>query len=365
MALTSRDETDLLLPLFDGMNENPRFATFLERLRRRTGALHVTLIFDDPPSGIDTVLGAGPDLAARAGALGLEPPHLADRTHLRALRAGRTYSLGEFVDHDPVARAARARWMAQLGLADERVVRIAATDAPDCWLAIYRPSACSAADSALLATLAPYVALAVRTMAQADARWLERRIAEHALAHGSRGWFALDGSARLARADAPTQAFWESLVGIAPRPGERLPGITPQADRALLSAAGEMAANPGTQALPVMLRDAPRVPGLLVPFAPTSVLAAAEPACLLLLDLPAERAPEALARFATIHGLPRREAELALALGDGLSIAQAAQRMGLTLETARNYSKKVYARLGVRGQVELVRLVEDSRLLLA
>jgi DNA-binding CsgD family transcriptional regulator len=34
--------------------------------------------------------------------------------------------------------------------------------------------------------------------------------------------------------------------------------------------------------------------------------------------------------------------------------------MGLTIETARNYSKKLYAKLGVRGQAELVRLVYES-----
>ncbi|MEJ2459021.1 MAG: helix-turn-helix transcriptional regulator, partial [Novosphingobium sp.] len=58
--------------------------------------------------------------------------------------------------------------------------------------------------------------------------------------------------------------------------------------------------------------------------------------------------------------LPRREAELAVALNEGLSIAEAAERMGLTLETARNYSKRLYAKLGVRGQAQLVRLVSDS-----
>ncbi|MFD2136325.1 helix-turn-helix transcriptional regulator [Novosphingobium resinovorum] len=55
-----------------------------------------------------------------------------------------------------------------------------------------------------------------------------------------------------------------------------------------------------------------------------------------------------------------REAQLAIALNEGQSIAEAAENMGLTLETARNYSKRLYAKLGVRGQAELVRLVSDS-----
>ena len=57
---------------------------------------------------------------------------------------------------------------------------------------------------------------------------------------------------------------------------------------------------------------------------------------------------------------PRREAELAMALSDGLSIAEAASSLGLSLETVRNYSKRLYAKLGVRGRTDLVRLIQRS-----
>ena len=63
--------------------------------------------------------------------------------------------------------------------------------------------------------------------------------------------------------------------------------------------------------------------------------------------------------------LSRREAELALRLAQGRSIAEAAEDMGLTLETARNYSKRIYAQLNLRGQAELVRYVLQSSVSLA
>jgi DNA-binding CsgD family transcriptional regulator len=69
--------------------------------------------------------------------------------------------------------------------------------------------------------------------------------------------------------------------------------------------------------------------------------------------------------FAGLYELPQREAELALALADGLSIAEAATAMNLTLETARNYSKRLYAKLDVSGQAQLVRLVHRSGAILA
>ena len=45
MALTSNDETELLLPLFAGVHEGQRFATFLDRVRSRTQADYIGLFF--------------------------------------------------------------------------------------------------------------------------------------------------------------------------------------------------------------------------------------------------------------------------------------------------------------------------------
>ena len=44
----------------------------------------------------------------------------------------------------------------------------------------------------------------------------------------------------------------------------------------------------------------------------------------------------------------------------GLFLLSAAAMLGLTIETARNYSKKIYAKTGARGQPELVRIILTS-----
>ena len=59
---------------------------------------------------------------------------------------------------------------------------------------------------------------------------------------------------------------------------------------------------------------------------------------------------------------PRRTGD---ALSRGMSITEAAQDLGLTVETARNYSKKVYAKTGARGQPDLIRFVMRSVLAIA
>ena len=66
-----------------------------------------------------------------------------------------------------------------------------------------------------------------------------------------------------------------------------------------------------------------------------------------------------------IDGLTPAEARLAWSLAQGLSIAEAADAHGLTTETARYYSKRIYAKTGARGQVDLVRNILTGVLALA
>ena len=64
-----------------------------------------------------------------------------------------------------------------------------------------------------------------------------------------------------------------------------------------------------------------------------------------------------------LFGLLPSEARLAWQLAQGTSIADAAAMVGITKETARFYSKKIYAKTG--GQPELVRIILTSVLDLA
>ena len=52
-----------------------------------------------------------------------------------------------------------------------------------------------------------------------------------------------------------------------------------------------------------------------------------------------------------------REAALAEAISHGRSIIEAGAELQLTKETARNYSKRIYAKTGASGQADLVRLL--------
>jgi DNA-binding CsgD family transcriptional regulator len=64
--------------------------------------------------------------------------------------------------------------------------------------------------------------------------------------------------------------------------------------------------------------------------------------------------------LADLYGLGRSEAALAACIARGLSLIDAAHVLGLSVETVRNYSKRIFAKTGARGQADLVRILLGS-----
>ncbi|MBB3952466.1 hypothetical protein [Aureimonas jatrophae] len=80
---------------------------------------------------------------------------------------------------------------------------------------------------------------------------------------------------------------------------------------------------------------------------------------ILLLHLPV-LSPRDPARLRQAWGLTAAEARLALLLLEPLSLPEAAQRLGITRETARSHLKALFAKTGTHGQTELaLRLMSE------
>lgn len=329
MALTSNDETDLLLPLYRGFDETPRFATFLDRLRRRAGTRHAALVLD------------GNDACEFEALI-----RLARRAALRPYRA---YALAEFTDET-------------LAIADARIVMFPLPDSSRGWLVIARDRPCSAADSALLSSLAPYVQTVVAACRTMERERIASALSANGMARSGTGWILFDSEARIVEIERETARRIAGATGTAPVAGERLRGIAPPVERKLLEAVAN-----GGQTGPAVLAFEPRVEAVIDRVLPGSDLARLHPRAALVAwcRFETDASPARAESFAGLHDLPRREAELAVLLADGQSIAEAATTMGLSLETARNYSKRLYAKLGVSGQAQLVRLVQRSAAVLA
>jgi DNA-binding CsgD family transcriptional regulator len=357
MALTGTEETDLILPLYEGIEEPRPFSSFLDRLVRRTAALSITLLIRG---------GEGPQAAVRrlqSGSGSTDASYddmpLFDRFEYDALRPGRVYAMDEFVAHDPVRRADRTRRKSRTGIADERVVRLAGLDNAAAWLVMARERPCSAADSALLSTLAPYVAVAVRGFLLLEAQRIRSQVTKQSLEHSGAAWAVFDREARILAIEPALAELLYGATGVEPAIGERLRQSSAAAERALADAVARALDRPEAPQVAVLC-DGPRIEALL-----TATKDMPVPTVLATCRLPRGRSEHSIERLAALFDLPRREAELAVALSAGLSIAEAAGDMGLTIETARNYSKRLYGKLGVRGQAGLVKLVCESAAVMA
>lgn len=356
MALTSRDETDLLLPLF-GNTGAASFTTFLERLRRRAACAYAGLIIRGHGSSWQHEFSAGLDLrrlSSHADLGGL--PLLSEACHT-GMRIGRVYSPQEFDAHDPALAARNARAMRRLGVADGRVVRVLDEADASAWLTIASEGTGSASDSALLSNLVPYLAPSIRGFLHADRQAMAAALNADSLARAGTGWIAFDAGARVVDVASSTARFLQEVFGHELRHEQRLREFGPAIERELTDAAAHYAAEPMAAARAIVLLRAPPMEAILVgrttgQHAATAMVARCRH--------PRLSSHVSAEHFARLHALPRREAELAILIANGLALDEASQALGLTLETTRNYSKRLFAKLGVRGQAGLVRAVYES-----
>ncbi|MFC3443062.1 helix-turn-helix transcriptional regulator [Sphingobium rhizovicinum] len=355
MQLTSNDETDLLMPLYAGVHDRSRWQSFLSRLQRRTGADHASLILGQDDAGIDQALEivSGLDLTERARQLGLPQMHQSDYLPYPMLRPGRVYSAAELASQDAGARSAHSSLNQRLGVSDWRVIRMRDLEGASAWLSLGRSKGSfSASDGALLIAVAPHLAVALHNFVQTQRLHVRHAASQMALTRAHVGWIALDQHARIVAMDDRMAALIPAAVGDRLRPDN---GEARQTLLHMATAAGQSDAIPPRL---VTMRDAPRLDMVLTPLPDTPILALTRPVLLALCRLtPDPATAQQACLLAEMFALPQREAELALSIGEGRSIAESAQLLGITQETARNYSKRIYAKIGVRGQTELARRI--------
>lgn len=313
MAITRADETDLLLPLHDGPHEPQPWATFLARLRQRVRADAAHLVI-----GV-----AGEEASILMPPNAMVPDDPGWRQRLRPGRVYATETRGGF----------------------GQIVRVDEAGGGAAWLSVHRAARdFTAADAALLTRLAPHLAIALRTRRALDQARAAIAVSEAALARAGIAWLSFDADARVVamsrRAASPLGARWTGGSGMA---------------------AAIHAVRAGRGPVLVPLRDAEPAGLLLVPVPEGERIGAPPVAAIGLLPLP--RIGDPAARAAVIEALfalSPSEARLAAAIFGGATLQEAAATLGLTIETARNYSKRLFAKTRTRGQVDLVRLISVS-----
>jgi len=341
MRIPALGETELLVPLHEGVFEQPLWQTFLARLRAASGGRGAGILL----RGAETV-----ELVSGGLPRGALARLVADNP---GLRDGRVYDLTELAADTQAAFG---------GL---RLLHLTAPGEIAATLALAAPQPLGVAVGSLLAALAPHLRAALRTLAALERERARAELSEGVIARMNFGWISLDRQCRIVDCNAPAERVLR-LSGLLRRgPYDRLVPASPALDRELAALVHACADNPDMRPHAINLGHDPWIELLVTPVRVAGIGARGQAVALVYLR--GDRTSQAARheQLAELFQLTPAEARFAWSMAQGLSIPEAAREHGLTTETARYYSKRVYAKTGARGQADLVRHILTGVLALA
>lgn len=345
--INANDERDLLTALHGGGDETPLWSTFLVRLRRRFRADAARLVLS---RGVDPArprieIVAEPE-ASQARLLEHRTPHWPPGTDVRSQRV---YTLGELGGTVNPASPGPQGLLLKI------------TEPPlTAWLILVRAhEEFAAGERAMLSGLTQHLSIALNNHASREQARAREAVLTDLLGPLELGWLVLTVEGALVDADARARALMRSGRLLTAGPGGGLATSSPAANQLLAGAIERLGADGSAKAEAIRIADHPRLDLLLkrLPGAGDGAGGA-----LLIGYLQGDRVwrQSSAEILGSLFGLAPREARLAIVLASGCGIREAAARLGLTIETARNYSKTLYANLGARGQAELANIVSAS-----
>ena len=332
--LTARDETDLLTAVYDGPFEQPLWSTFLDRLRARVRANYAGLIFRPPDQPRELIV-------FHSGKR--SPPELRDLYRQRyseheplpyfQLREGRVYALSELLDEtDPIDRAYFEDILVPSGMKRMRMVRVVEPSGVNAWLIIARDDPdFTASESALLSALVPHVQRALRLHVAAERERLRSSIASGAMQRLNFGWLSFDAAGRVLESSAQADRLLKHCAELRKTRHGRLTAATPALERELTAALRACAENPAGRPRALPISREPWLELLLVPVQSHAATGAQTPVAIAYLQGDNWSSADRHEQIAELFGLLPSEARLALALSRGLTIAEAAAELGLTI----------------------------------
>jgi len=355
--------TDLTLALHEGAFEEPLWASFLTGLRLQTEADYAGLILRNGEEV--TVLQA--DLYPEELRTGdFEKLYTSDPGPHHRMVTGRIYVSRDFFDD---AGAEHVHFYHQVlvpaGIPHGRMMRVEEPGGGEACCAIARgrqdfpPGA-----ETLMTSLVPHLRAALRTFTVIQRERLRASISGDVVHRLNLGWLTLDAAGHvIGRDDEGGRLLRASPLQIA-RDG-RLSTGRALADRELAELLRAAQSGATIRARLIHLSDEPWRDMLVAPVMSDPLLSGERPVLAVYLAGDPRSETERCEQLMALFKLSQNEARLALALSHGRTIREAADELGLTPESARTYSKRVYAKTGARGQSDLVRLILASVIALA
>lgn len=373
---------DLTALIYEGINESPPWQSLVDRVRQllEAKAVFITLHHSPTLMGDVHVSAVAPD----------------DRVDwLEVERVCRTYLDGEqtLYSEQQIKGAglrSESTFLGDEGLAYVRSLGIqgafrAGFSDPDgvmsCWLDVVKGVDNSSArfeqqTAELFDHLLPHLTRALGLYVQLQQCMLERSIFESSLDHMHLGCVLLDDEARIISLNRAAAEIIDGYDAV--RISDRLlfreaaaqSELMRAVERALLararclpqaSGSGKSLLNlnsPGQGFLGVLVAPTVLEPTFQGRRVPSVIVYIAEFGGLWVGEM--SDADKACAAISQLFGLTPQEGRLAMQLAAGCSLADAAEKLQVAVSAARNYSKNIYAKLGIRGQGDLIRLVFRS-----
>ncbi|MEX0341961.1 MAG: helix-turn-helix transcriptional regulator [Erythrobacter sp.] len=321
------------MPLHEGVFEQPMWHTFLRQLRSVCGADTVAIGLRSADGGEDMALVDG---------------HAVDLPE-SDMRIGRVYAGDELGHGDAALRAVRTR----------------SGEGLDLTLCVAAPEAPGAQIASLLTALVPHLRVALKVFASIERERNRASVSAEAVRRMNFGWIAIDERCRIVDCDPQAQRFLERSGALRFGSYDRLMPSSPAADRQLTGLAKAMKADRRHRPRAINLSQDPWIDILVAPLRLPALGDEARVVAMIYLRGDRSSSADRHEQLVDLFDLTPAEARLAWSLAQGLSIAEAAEAHGLTVETARYYSKRIYAKTGARGQVDLVRNILTGVLALA
>ncbi|MET1756838.1 helix-turn-helix transcriptional regulator [Novosphingobium sp. RD2P27] len=369
--LSGDDAAALVEPLIAGLVEVPPWSVFLHRLKDRVGAHYASLVFRPLPFGTPDArvvhLYAGEPWPAPVSLRFREELQRLDPMPYHDMVEGRVYPLDELLQiDDPSHREYISQLLVPSGMSHMRMIRVAEAGGVSGWITITHPQSNFGADvDALLADLAPYLRAAMRAHVALERERMSASVATEAIRRMNFGWVTLDAQGRILDTDYSGAELLAGSATLARGKDGRLTARSPELRKEISAAVADLLGNPLARPRAIVLSREPWLDLLLVPSAERVGTMRAAPAVIAYVHADNWSSADRCDQLGQLFDLAPSEARLALALSRGMSISEAAVELGLTVESARTYSKRIYAKTGARGQADLVRFIHRSVLVIA
>jgi DNA-binding CsgD family transcriptional regulator len=372
----------LLEPLIAGLGEDPPWQDFVHELRARLGGDYASITFrpfagDMPAPRLSPTKGAPSKVIHIAS--GRESPEIVAQSYRDSLYyedplpyhdlvAGRVYALPELLRaSDPAHEAWRRKLLVPSGMNLLRMMRVEVPGGVSAWLTVSREDCdFTPADDALVAALAPFLRAGLGAYMTMERERMAAAVAGAAISRLNFAWLTLDAAGVVLDSDVQGGELLAQGRILRRGPGGRL-SARGQVGRAIAAAIAALAGQTPPLGRPraIVLSREPWLDMLLVPAGPTPRTARPAPALVAYVHADSWSTQDRCEQLGQLFDLLPSEARLALALSRGMSITEAAGELGLTVESARTYSKRIYAKTGARGQADLVRFIHRSVLTIA